>query len=111
MEETSGRDLDWFFDQWVYMAGHPKLTVRQRWMPRTRTMRLTVTQTQSANKLVPAAFRLPLEVEFAYGRNKKMDKLNVTQRTQTFSFKLPARPAEIKIDPEDKIPVKMVKML
>ena len=25
MEEESGLHLDWFFDQWVYSAGHPKL--------------------------------------------------------------------------------------
>ena len=28
METASGKDLKWFFDQWVYKAGHPELKVR-----------------------------------------------------------------------------------
>ena len=28
MEAASGKDLKWFFDQWVYKAGHPELKVR-----------------------------------------------------------------------------------
>ena len=31
MEAASGKDLKWFFDQWVYKAGHPELKVRWRY--------------------------------------------------------------------------------
>lgn len=110
MEETSGRDLDWFFDQWVYMGGHPKLSVRQLWNEQNKTLRLTVTQTQKADKLTPAVFRLPMEVEFTTASGKETKPLKVTKRTETFSFKLAARPTEVKVDPSEKIPVKTVKI-
>ncbi|HVF29697.1 MAG TPA: M1 family aminopeptidase [Pyrinomonadaceae bacterium] len=109
MEQASGRDLDWFFDQWVYKGGHPKLSVRQAWNEQTKTLRLTVTQTQRPDRITPAAFRLPMEIAFTLNGEKQNEKISVTRRLQTFSYKLPGRPTAIDIDPEEKIPVKTVK--
>lgn len=110
MEEASGQDLNWFFDQWVYGAGHPKLNVTHAWNERSKTLRLTVKQTQDADKLVPAAFRLPMEVEFTMASGKKDEKILISKRAETFTIKLPSNPTAIKLDPNDKIPVKTVKM-
>ena len=110
METASGRDLDWFFDQWVYMAGHPKLEVKKAWIPATKTLRVTVSQMQKPDKITPAVFRLPMEIEFANGDAKRTEKLNITKRIETFSYKLPAEPTAMSIDPLDKIPVKTIRM-
>jgi aminopeptidase N len=111
MEETSGRDLTWFFDQWVYMGGYPKLEVKPVWNEASKTLRLTVTQVQKADTLTPAVFRLPLEIQFTVGADAETQKMNVTKRAETFEYKLPAKPSEINIDPTEKIPVKTVKTL
>jgi aminopeptidase N len=111
MEEASGRDLDWFFDQWVYMGGHPKLEVKQAWDPSSKTLRLTITQTQKADAITPAAFRVPLDVEFVIGSEKHIERMNITKRVEAFDFKLPERPGETNIDPSEKVPVKTVKIL
>ena len=110
MEEASGRDLDWFFDQWVYMGGHPKLVVRHVWDEQKKTLRVTVTQAQKADRLTPAAFRLPMDIEFTMGSDKKTEDLNVIKRVETFSFKLPSRPTAIRVDPRERVPVKTVKV-
>ena len=89
MEEASGRDLTWFFHQWVYMAGHPKLDVKTVWDPSSKKMRLTVTQTQKGDGLIPTAFNLPMDVEFTIGENKQKEKLSVKKRVETFTFDLP----------------------
>ncbi len=31
MEDASGLDLNWFFDQWYYGAGHPVLDISYKW--------------------------------------------------------------------------------
>ena len=110
MEEASGQDLDWFFDQWVYIAGHPKLNVTHAWNEKSKTIRLTVKQTQEGDKLIPAAFRLPMDVEFTTASGKKDETITISKRVETFAIKLPARPTAIKLDPLDKIPVKAVKI-
>lgn len=111
MEEASKRDLGWFFDQWVYKGGHPKLDVRHVWNPRSKTVKLTVTQTQKPDKITPAAFRLPLEVEFTNRTTKTTQKIAVTKRTEVFSVEVPSKPTKVTVDPDQRIPVKFVKTL
>jgi aminopeptidase N len=109
MEETSGQDLDWFFDQWVYGAGAPKLEIRQTWRARSKTLTVTVTQVQG-DAITPTVFRLPLEAEIKTASGEALEKMEVTKRVQTFSFKLDAKPTDFKLDPYNKIPLKRVKI-
>jgi aminopeptidase N len=110
MEEASGRDLTWFFQQWVYYAGVPKLEVRQTYSPRTKTLRLTVTQTQKLDKIIPPAFILPMDLDIHTAKGVKTESLNVTKRTQMFSFKVDGKPTQLEIDKDMKIPLKTVKI-
>ncbi len=111
MEETSGQDLGWFFDQWVYGLGHPALTATPVWNPRTRTLTLTVNQTQRPARLVSQAFRLPMDVEFKIAGESDIHPLEITKRTQVFTFRLASKPTSVILDPNVKVPVKTVKVL
>lgn len=108
MEEASGSDLTWFFDQWVYMGGHPKISFTHAWNSATKTLRLTIVQTQKPDRLTPAAFRLPMEVAFTTGTTQTVEKLNVTKRQETFSIKLPDKPTSVVLDPADKVVLKAI---
>ncbi len=110
MEEASGKDLKWFFDQWVYGVGIPHLDVRQSWIPRSKTLRITVTQNQTLGKDIPAAYRLPMNVEIRTASGVKTEKIEITKRLQVFSFKTGSKPIGIEFDKEDKIPLKTVKI-
>jgi aminopeptidase N len=109
MEEASGQDLGWFFDQWVYGAGAPKLEVRQTWHTRTKTLNIMVTQTQG-DAITPMVFRLPIDVKVKTPAGQTVQKMDITKRTQSFIFKLDAKPSELKVDPADKIPLKRIKV-
>ena len=62
MEAASGKDLKWFFDQWVYKAGHPELKVRWHFEDADKTVRVRVQQTQTVDDKTPL-FRLPTTLE------------------------------------------------
>ena len=110
MEEASGQDLDWFFDQWVYGQGAPKLNIRQTYSARTKTLTLTITQTHKATAEVPAAFRLPIDIEITTaGGKRSLKPLEITGRQRSFTFKLGSKPTEIVIDPQLRVPLKTVK--
>ena len=109
MEEASGQNLDWFFDQWVYGAGAPKLEIRQTWRARSKTLTVAVTQAQG-DAITPVVFRLPLEVEIKTASRETSERMEVTKRVQTSSFKLDGKPTELKLDPYNKIPLKRVKL-
>lgn len=112
MEEVSGKDLNWFFAQWVYGGGYPKLNVTQVYNAATRSLDLTVTQTQdSADKITPEAFILPMEIEITTAKGTKIEKLEIKKREEVFSLNVDGKPAKIVFDKEEKIPLKTVKIL
>ncbi len=110
MEEVSGKDLNWFFAQWVYAAGYPKLNVKQVYNPKTRRLDLTVMQTQNLDKITPEAFILPMEVEITTAKGKKTERIEIKKRTEIFSLKVDDKPTKIVFDKDEKIPLKSVKI-
>ncbi|KAK0039366.1 M1 family metallopeptidase [Biomphalaria pfeifferi] len=110
MEEASGQNLDWFFKQWVYSAGSPKLNVKPAYNARTKTLNLTVEQTQKLDNITPSAFILPMEIEFKTTKGLKKGEIKITKRKEVISLKVDSKPSAIKLDPNDKIPLKIVKI-
>ena len=109
MEEASDQDLGWFFDQWVYGVGAPRLDVRKVYSRSGRSLKITVTQVQNPVDLVPSTFRLPMDIEVTTSGRKTKETLNITRRVQTFTLESNARPSDVKFDPQEKIPLKTIK--
>jgi len=101
MEEVSGLKLDWFFEQYVYNAGHPSLKVSYRWDEKEKILELRIAQTQGDDSL--PKYRLPLEVVIAGSDYREERKLWVEDRQHTFAFNLPSKPKAVCVDPEFKV--------
>ena len=46
LEEAHGKDLEWFFKQWVYSEGFPKLKIYQSYSRKNKTLSVTISQQQ-----------------------------------------------------------------
>ena len=110
MEEASGKDLSWFFKQWIFARGYPQIDVQQNYNQASKKLVLTVTQMQKIEPGAPAAFILPLEIQIKTGKGERHEKLEINQRRQTFSIPLESAPQRIIFDEEGKIPLLKVKM-
>ncbi|QIL74702.1 M1 family metallopeptidase [Hymenobacter sp. HDW8] len=51
LEEVSGQDLNWFFNQWYYRAGHPVVTIDYQWDAPRKRQAVVVRQTQTGGFL------------------------------------------------------------
>ncbi len=109
MEESSGQDLKWFFEQWVYGASLPRISVTKAYDARNKTLRLTFAQTQKPDTIVPAVFRLPMEIEITTASGAKTEKVNITQRIQSVRIPVDGKPSDIVFDPAEKIILKSLK--
>lgn len=90
MEEASGRDLSWFFKQWIYRGGHPKITGSWTYEGSSKTLSVEVTQSQTAG-----IFKFPLDI----GIGPDVKTVMVDKKTQVFTFSTSEKPAQISLDP------------
>jgi len=98
MEEESGMYLDWFFDQWAFLAGHPKLSVSHRHDPEAGTVRVTVKQSQEVGKLVPR-FTLPVDIEIASEGGTRVERLWLDAGEESLQVEAAAPPLYVAVDP------------
>ncbi|NCD68227.1 M1 family metallopeptidase [Mucilaginibacter agri] len=97
LEEASGKDLNWFFNQWYYRAVHPVLNISYLWDEDTKTEKVILQQTQDGD-----AFILPLKVDIYNNSNVDHKIVWMRNKVDTISFKLGAKPNLVNID-ADKV--------
>ncbi|MFH0943762.1 MAG: M1 family aminopeptidase [Planctomycetota bacterium] len=95
--DATGRNLEWFFEQWVFLAGYPQFKVRFDYDEPAKTGTMTVEQTQKTGGLVPV-FRTPVDVEFVVDGVSEMRRIFVEEQTQEFTFPLEGRPSRVRFD-------------
>jgi aminopeptidase N len=90
MEEASGRDLRWFFQQWLVRAGSPAVEWWWRYNRETKKVEVTITQTQAGE-----AYRLPMDV--SVGGN--IQRVELTDKSQKFELPAEKAPGVVELDP------------
>ncbi|RME82011.1 MAG: hypothetical protein D6785_08365, partial [Planctomycetota bacterium] len=90
-EEATGKDLSWFFQQWVYGAGYPEFKVRYHWNEETSQAVLTVEQVHA---FTPARnlFITPMLIELIGPNYRIKRRIWIFQKKQTFTYSLPGPP-------------------
>jgi aminopeptidase N len=102
IEESSGTNVDLFFDQWIYGAGAPRFTVRSTYDDAGMKLSLSVKQTQKLEGHV-GLFRVPIEVSITTSSGEKLFPIEVSKADETFTFPVDGPPLMVLFDKGDKI--------
>jgi aminopeptidase N len=95
VENISGANLEQFFDDWFYSAGHPVLSITSRFNNGRLTMEVLQAQQHKM------AFAFPLDVRFVLPDETVKDlTFDIFFRRHEFIIDMPAEPADIIIDPD-----------
>ncbi len=97
MEEISGRDLEWFFRQWVHEPGYPRLAISTEWFTESHELEIRIRQEQSESW---PTFRFTADVEFDLPGRSVRRSIEVRGREQTVRISLPRAPMGVTFDPD-----------
>ena len=95
-EEVSGMDLTWYFNQWYFGNGHPKLDIQYKYNEAKQQATVIVKQTQGTGKI----FRIPTYIDVYNGKNRTRHQVWIEHAVDSFSFAATTKPDLINFDGE-----------
>ncbi|MGB5771999.1 MAG: M1 family metallopeptidase, partial [Crocosphaera sp.] len=102
VETSTGYNLSFLFDQYVFRGGHPDYKISYSWDNDNNLAKLTITQTQvkdTENSNNQDIFALKIPIGFGYQNSAmKTFKLRIHEKQQTFYFPLETKPDFISFD-------------
>lgn len=96
-EQTTGRNFDQFFKEWVYGAGLPAFRVSYDWNADSKSLSLRAEEVQPRDSLT-GFFDVDVDVEVLTDAGPVRDVVKVRNGTGTASLTLPAAPRSIRWD-------------
>jgi aminopeptidase N len=101
MEQSSGLDLNWFMNEWFYVANHPLYQIE--------TMLGSTSVTTTISQSNPSYFKMPVELKYRFFDNtdtiiKVMNDVN----NQVFNFTFAKQVTSFQFDPNRGIVLKEV---
>jgi aminopeptidase N len=96
-EEVTGKDLNWFFNQWYFREGHPELNIKYNWNDATKTQQVILSQNQKTD-----VFLLPMKIDIYVGGKKERHDYFMSKKADTLNFILNKKPDLVNVD-ADKI--------
>jgi aminopeptidase N len=92
-EKVSGKDLNWFFNQWYFGNGNPKINYTSTFEPVKKQVAVTINQTQEK----PFEFPLAIDV-YDNGKPKRYNVWVNAESKNTFTFDVSKAPDLVNIN-------------
>ena len=107
VEASTGLNLGQFFQQWLHQAGLPQLTVKPSWDRASRSLKVTIAQTQKTTRWVPL-FKLPIDIRVvSEGKTTLERRFWVDQKESDLVIPMERRPDFVEVDPMGWTPGKV----
>ncbi len=95
LEKVSGKDLNWFFNQWFFGSGHPKLIVQTGYDPMKKQATVSIAQTQSE------LFEFPVSVDvYENGKPKRHTFWASAKSKNDFVVNTSSKPDFVNVNPD-----------
>ena len=97
IKESSGQNLDWFFEQWIFKPGHPVFVIDHIWEKNTKILSLKISQTQDTTAGVPI-YKTPVLIGIVTPEKKTVHQIWITEKENVFEFEVDQKPVLVRFD-------------
>ncbi len=100
-EEVTGRDMNWFFNEWYYSSGHPVLDIKYSYDAQLKVTKVDVRQKQTEPS--PSVFTMPVNIDIYIDGEKTRHHVWMNKRHQIFTFPTPLQPDLVQFDGDNML--------
>lgn len=97
VEQVTGMQLGWFFDEWLKRPGYPDFDISSDWNENRLELKLSVRQVQQVDSLT-GIFNMPVDIEVWINGRPESYRVTVSKPEESFSFHAYQRPQLVLFD-------------
>jgi aminopeptidase N len=106
VNNVCGKNMQWFFDQYIFGKGWPKISYSWKYDDQLKKIHLTIKQVQPDSWPV---YKFPLEISSGTSEKNLKIELDGKSRKQEFTLSCSEKPKNLILNPESKVFMEVVR--
>ena len=97
IREATGQNMDWFFEQWIFKAGHPVFEISSTYDATAKQVMLNIAQKQEVSEWIPV-YQTPVLIAITTKNGKKVHRIQIDKKEQQYTFAVESEPMLVRFD-------------